>query len=127
MTSAKSSSTFYVFELHNLDNLYCCGWVPCFLVSRPFRSRDEFLLLYGVTRCISWSDSHEVTTFLTLDNVYILVCTDCLVLSDVYIPLVVRIGCFVQINASLQVDCILHVPFNDYLIRISQRMLNSCI
>ena len=72
MTSAKSSSTFYVFELHNLDNLYCCGWVPCFLVSRPFRSRDEFLLLYGVTRCISWSDSHEVTTFLTLDNVYIL-------------------------------------------------------
>ena len=20
----------------------CCGWVPCFLVSRPFRSRDEF-------------------------------------------------------------------------------------
>ena len=72
----------------------CCGWVPCFLVSRPFRSRDEFLLLYGVTRCISWSDSHEVTTFLTLDNVYILVCTDCLVLSDVYIPLVVRIGLF---------------------------------
>ena len=32
----------------------------------------SFLLLYGVTRCISWSDSHEVTTFLTLDNVYIL-------------------------------------------------------
>ena len=48
-------------------------------------------------------------------------------MSDVYIPLVVPIGCFVQINASLQVDCILHVPFNDYLIRISQRMLNSCI
>ena len=63
-------------------------------VSRPFRSLEEFLLLNGVTRCISWSDSHEVTTFLTLDNVYILVCTDCLVLSDVYIPLVVRIGLF---------------------------------
>ena len=29
-----------------------------------------------------------------LDNVYILVCTDCLVLSEVYIPLVVRIGLF---------------------------------
>ena len=54
----------------------------------------SFLLLYGATRYISWSDSHEVTTFLTLDNVYILVCTDCLVLSDVYIPLVVRIGLF---------------------------------
>ena len=72
----------------------CCGWAPCFLVSRPFRSRDEFLLLYGVTRYISWSDSLEVTTFLKLDNVYILVCTDCLVLSDVYISLVVRIGLF---------------------------------
>ena len=54
----------------------------------------SFLLLYGVTRYLSWSDSHEVTTFLTLDNVYILLCTDCLVLSDVYIPLVVRIGLF---------------------------------
>ena len=42
MTSAKPSSTFYVFELYNQDNLYCCGWVSCFLVSRPFRSRDEF-------------------------------------------------------------------------------------
>ena len=52
------------------------------------------LLSYGVTRCNSWSDSHEVTTFLMLDNVYILVCTDCSVLSDVYIPLVVRIGLF---------------------------------
>ena len=31
---------------------------------------------------------------LTLDNVYTLVCTDCLVLSDVYISLVVRIGLF---------------------------------
>ena len=72
----------------------CCGWAPCFLVSRPFRSRDEFLLLYGVTRYISWSDSLEVTTFLKLDNVYILVCTDCLVLSDVYISVVVRIGLF---------------------------------
>ena len=65
--------------------------------------------MYGVTRCISWSDSHEVTKFLTLDNVYILVCTDCLVLSDVYIPLLVRIGLFVQIKASLQVDCILQL------------------
>ena len=63
----------------------CCGWAPCVLVSCPFRSRDEFLLLYGVTRYTSWSYSHEVTTFLTLDNVYILVCTDCLVFSDVYI------------------------------------------
>ena len=42
-------------------------------------------------------------------NVYILVCTDCLVLSDVYIPLLVRIGLFVQIKASLQVDCILQL------------------
>ena len=72
----------------------CCGWAPYFLVSRPFRSRDEFLLLYGVTRYISWSDSLEVTTFLKLDNVYIFVCTDCLVLSDAYISLVVRIGLF---------------------------------
>ena len=72
----------------------CCGWAPCFLVSCPFRSRDEFLLLYGVTRYTSWSYSHEVTTFLTLDNVYILVCTDCLVFSDVYISLVVGIGLF---------------------------------
>ena len=54
-------------------------------VSRPFRSLEEFLLVNGVTRCISWSDSHEVTTFLTFDNVYILVCTDCFVLSAVYI------------------------------------------
>ena len=65
--------------------------------------------MYGVTRCISWSDSHEVTTFLTLDNVYILVCTDCLVLSDVYIPLVVRIGLYCPNKASLQVDCILQL------------------
>ena len=51
-------------------------------------------MLYGVTRYTSWSYSHEVTTFLTLDNVYILVCTDCLVFSDVYISLVVGIGLF---------------------------------
>ena len=67
---------------------------PFFFVSRRFRLRDEFLLLYGVTRYTSWSYSHEVTTFLTLDNVYILVCTDCLVFSDVYISLVVGIGLF---------------------------------
>ena len=54
----------------------------------------SFLLLYGVTRYITWSDSHEVTTFLTLDNVYILVCTDSSVLSDVHISLVVRIDLF---------------------------------
>ena len=72
----------------------CCGWVPCFFVPRPFRLRDEFLLLYGVTRYISWSDSHKVTTLLRLDNVYIHVCTDYLVLSNVYISLVVRIGLF---------------------------------
>ena len=51
-------------------------------------------MLYGVTRYTSWSYSHEVTTFLTIDNVYILVCTDCLVFSDVYISLVVGIGLF---------------------------------
>ena len=82
----------------------CCGWVPCFLVSHPLRSRDEFLLLYGVTRCISWSDFHEVTTFLKLDNVYILVCTDCLVFSTYSDPWLYGLVCFVQINASLQVD-----------------------
>ena len=65
-----------------------------FFVSRRFRLRDEFLLLYGVTRYTNWSYSHEVTTFLTLDNVYILVCTDCLVFSDVYLSLVVGIGLF---------------------------------
>ena len=42
---------------------------------------------------MSWSDSHEVTTFLTFDNVYILVCTDCLS-CPTYISLVERIGLF---------------------------------
>ena len=65
-----------------------------FLFPAVFGLRDEFLLLYGVTRYTSWSYSHEVTTFLTLDNVYILVCTDWLVFSDVYISLVVGIGLF---------------------------------
>ena len=75
---------------------------PCF---PPFRSRDEFLLLYGVTRCISWSDSHEVTTFLTLDTEDIYSCLYgllCLV-RRIY-PWLYGLVCFVQINASLQVN-----------------------
>ena len=57
-----------------VNQLNCFGWVPCFLVSRPLRSRDEFFVvvrsysIYHLERL-----SNEVTTFLTLDNVYILV------------------------------------------------------
>ena len=42
-------------KLRQIINLQetSCGWVLCFLVSRPFRSRDEFFfLLYEVTRYI---------------------------------------------------------------------------
>ena len=54
---------FVLTRNHFCNLCWRCCWVPCFLVYRLFRSRDEFLLLYGVTRYISWSDSHEVTTF----------------------------------------------------------------
>ena len=90
---------------HTFVESMCCGWVPCFLVSRPFRSRDEFLLLYGVTRCISWSDSHEVTTFLTLDTEDIYSCLyGLLCLVRRIHPWLYGLVCFVQINASLQVN-----------------------
>ena len=54
-----ASSNFLIFFLRAADwpANNCCRWVPCFLVSRPFRSRDELFL---VVRSYS---IYEVTTF----------------------------------------------------------------
>ena len=49
----------------------CCGWVPCCLVSRPFRSRDEFFTVvrsYSIYQLERFTRSNDV---LTLVNVYI--------------------------------------------------------
>ena len=75
----------------------CCGWVPCFLVSRPLRSRDGFFCCTKVTEYIILERFTRSNDVLTLDNVYIslfvriglycptyiyiLVCTDWFVLS----------------------------------------------
>ena len=49
----------------------CFGWVPCFLVSRPFRSRDKFFVVvrsYSIYHLERFTRSNDV---LTLDNVYL--------------------------------------------------------
>ena len=79
-------------KLRQIINLQdtCWGWGPCFLVSRPFRWRDEFffffLFFFYCTKSLDisyWSDSHEVTTFERLTTyIYILVCTDWFALSE---------------------------------------------
>ena len=56
----------------------CCGWVPCFLVSRPFRSHDEFFVVVR---------SYSILERFTRSN-------DVLTLDNEYISLVVRIGLF---------------------------------
>ena len=51
------------------SSLSVAAGFPVFLFPAVLDHVMSFLLLYGATRYISWSDSHEVTTFLTLDNV----------------------------------------------------------
>ena len=110
-------------KLRQIINLQdtCCGWGPCFLVSRPFRSRDELFFLFFFFYCTKsldisyWSDSHEVTTFERLTTyiypclyglaglvrrIYTLVCTDWFALSEL------------SVNASLRVD--LHLTVSSF-------------
>ena len=75
---------------------YCCGWVPCFLVSRPFRSLDEFFFcsIYEVTR-YQLERFTRGNNVLTLDNEYIsLFVRIGWSLPEVYISLFVQIGSF---------------------------------
>ena len=75
---------------------YCCGWVPCFLVSRPFRSLDEFFFcsIYEVTR-YQLERFTRGNNVLTLDNEYISLFERIgWSLPEVYISLFVRIGLF---------------------------------
>ena len=75
---------------------YCCGWVPCFLVSRPFRSLDEFFFcsIYEVTR-YQLERFTRGNNVLTLDNEYIsLFVRIGWSLPEVYISLFEQIGSF---------------------------------
>ena len=72
----------------------CCGWVPCFLASCPFRSRDEFFVVvrsYSIYQFERFTRSNDV---LTLDNVYIPLFVRIAWSCQMYISLVVRIGWF---------------------------------
>ena len=81
----------------------CCGWVPCFLASCPFRSRDEFFVVvrsYSIYQLERFTRSNDV---LTLDNVYIPLFVRIAWSCQTYIyPWLYGLVGFVQI--SLQVD-----------------------
>ena len=95
MTSDRALHLFKHLQDSKKFQGLCCGWVPCFLVALPFRSRDEFSCCTKSLDLSYWSVSHEVTTFKRLITyIHILVCTDWLVLSDVYVSLFAQIGLF---------------------------------